>query len=155
MIAMGVFGVGTLVFAGHNIIALVGLRRFLVESVGAVDDLLTGLVVVGMVQFIRYVVEEDSEPRWLLRNGHIILCLLAFSLLLTSGLRSWPQGWNNLALVFACSPEQMVPMDRRLGVAFLEFTAWLPVFTKVLCVLGIAVTLRTVLPIMAESKTLA
>jgi hypothetical protein len=152
---MGVWVVFGTALEGRSLVALVGMHTVLVMTADVVGQILTGLVVLAMVQFICYVVEEDSEPRWLLRNAHIILCLLAFSLLLNTGLRSWPQGWINLELIFGRSPDQMVSMDRRLGVAWMQFELLLPVFTKVLCVLGIAAILRTVLPVLAESKTLA
>jgi len=164
MIVMGVLRVGVLAFegwitaplnVGRTQPALFGMQWFLGQSVVAVDHILTGLVVLGMVQFIRYVVEEGAEPRWLLRNGHIILCLFALSLLLTWGLRDWPQMWNVLEPVLTRPPEQMIPMSLPLGVALTVLVALLPTITKALCVLGIAATLRTVLPIMAESKTLA
>ena len=154
MIAIGVFGVGAIAHASQ-VVPQFGMQDIFSGSVDAASQILTGLLVLGTVQFIRYVVEEGTEPRWLLRNGHIILCLFALSLLLTWGLRNWPHLWKNLELIFALSPEHMIPMGRPLAVALITFTAVLPAVTKALCVLGIAAILRTVLPVMAESKTLA
>lgn len=152
MIAMGVLGVGGTAYAG--LVAHIGTRGILFNSMDAVGDILTGLVVLGMAQFIRYVVEEDTEPRWLLRNGHIILCLLALSLFLSGSLHVWPQMWRMWEIFLTSSPKQMIPMGREIGVASTTVILLLPPITRALCVLGIAAMLRTVLPILGESKTL-
>lgn len=155
MIAMGLLGVGVLAFEGRNIAGHVGMRGIFSESANVVNNILTGLAVLGMVQFIRYVVEEDSEPGWLLRNGHIILCLFALSPLLTWGLHGWPQLWVMWKMFINHPSNQMIPMGLPVGVAMSTLVSLLPTITTVLCFLGIAASLRSVLPILAESKTLA
>ena len=153
MIAMAVLGVAGTANAG--LVAHMGTRGILSSSMDTVGAILTGLVVMGMAQFIRYVVEEDTEPRWLLRNGHIILCLFALSLLLSWCLHGWPQMWRMWEIFLTSSPEQMIPMGREIGIASATVILLLPPITRALCVLGIAAMLRTVLPILGESKTLA
>ena len=153
MIALGILGVGSYGYA--HFVAHVDSQPTLYQSILTVSDILTGLLVLSTVQFIRYVVEEDTEPRWFLRNGHIILGLFALFLFLTGALYGWPQLRVGLDMALSHPPEHMIPMGRELGIAFFTLIFLLPPITKALCVLGVAAMLRTVLPILAESKTLA
>jgi len=153
--ALGIPGTAYAVLVAH---IGIGMRGILGAGMDVVGQTFMGLVALGVVQFIRYVIEEGTEPRWLLRNGHIILCLFALYLFLTSGWRGWPMMRNNWDMAFVHLPEPTILLDwllasTQFGVMLL--LVLLPAFTKALCVLGIAVTLRAVLPIMAESKTLA
>ena len=113
------------------------------------DNILSGLIILGLVQLIRYVCEEKSEPGWFLRNGHIILCLYALFLLIVGGMKSYPflsDYWNNF------KPEHMIQEGHEF---FILLMILLPIITKAICFLGIAALLRNVLPVLAESKTLA
>ncbi len=162
IIAMGILRVGGIAHLSWGLPGF-GMQNILASSLfivkpmlsGVVGPILIGLAVLGTVQFIRYAVEEGDKPRWLLRNGHIILCLYASYLLLTGSLLHWPLLWTTWEDFLNRSPEQMIPMGRALGIASTTLIIMLPPITKVLCVLGIAAALRTVLPILAESKTLA
>ncbi|MFH0793037.1 MAG: hypothetical protein V2A74_03285 [bacterium] len=153
MIALGVLGVGGYAYA--HLIAHVNSQPTLYQSILTVSDILTGLLVLTSAQFVRYVIEEDAEPGWFLRNGHIILGFFALFLFLTGVLYGWPQLWTGLSMFSFHPPEHMIPMGRELGVASITLITFLPPTTKALCVLGVAAMLRTVLPILTESKTLA
>lgn len=153
MILMGVLGVFGAAYTSR-VVPQFGTHDIFQCSIEIAGEILVGLIVLAMAQFIRYVVEENTEPGWFLRNAPIILCLFALFLLLTGCLHSWPQlrnGWELLSR----PPGQPAPMLRGLGIAGISLLTLLPHVTKVLCVLGIAAMLRTVLPILAESKTLA
>ena len=159
MIAMGLLGI-------VSIAALIRQRLYLFivpvythglvyNAVQSVGEILTGLVILGTVQFIRYATEESAEPRWLLRNGHVFLYLFAIFLFVTAGLQNWPVTWNGVTDMLALTPDRTFPMGRALGVAMFALFALVQVIPKALCVLGLAVILRMMLPIVAESKTLA
>jgi len=159
MIAMGLLGIvsiATLIRQRlYLIIVPVYTHGLVYNAVQSVGDILTGLVILGTVQFIRFAIEEGAEPRWLLRNGHFFLYLFALFLLVTGGLQNWPMDWRGLQSILTHSPENMIPLGKPLGVAFFTLLALVQAVPKALCVLGLAVVLRTVLPILGESKTLA
>ena len=152
MIVLGILGVGGTVYAIRMTEAQITLRQHWTEPIG---QILTGLLVLGTVQFIRYAVEEGTEAKWLLRKGHLILyCFALF--VLGMGIRgNWPLTGVMWGLISNRPPEQMIPMGREIVFASLTFIVLVPPMAKALCILGIAVLLRTVLPIVAESKTLA
>ncbi len=150
MIALGFLSIGSIYFyvAGfvgpdsqtslHEVVSAV-IPRVLSPLI---DHFLTGLLVLGMVQLVRYAMAEGTEPRWLLRKGHIILSVFAVSLLLAGLLHNW----STLRLGLNEFP--------RARMLFTVTSALLPTLAKTLCVLGLAALIRAVLPILAESKTL-
>jgi hypothetical protein len=152
LIVLGGLVVGGL--AAQNSALVGGGVQFTISGgLAAVDDILTGLLVLATVQFIRYVLDEDTEPGWLLRNVHIVLSLFALYLLIYGGMQFGPFWWTFLNRHVANSPENT--MGWTVLVVVSTVTMFLPLVTKVLCFLGMAAILRTVLPVMAESKTLA
>lgn len=153
VIAVGVLEVVDYAYA--HLVAHVNAQATLYRSMMTASNILAGLLVLTTAQFVRYVVEEDSQPRWFLRHGHVILGFFALHLFLTGGLYGWLQMRPMCEMFLTTSPEHMIPMGREIGVASAMLTCLLPPLTKALCVVGAAVMLRTVLPIMAESKTLA
>lgn len=153
VIAVGVLEVGSYAYA--HLVAHVNAQPTLYQSMVASSNILAGLLVLTTAQFVRYAVEEDAEPRWFLRHGHVIMGFFALYLFLTGSLYGWAQMRPMCEMFLTHPPEQMIPMGREIGVVSAILMCLLPPITKALCVLGIAAILRTVLPIMAESKTLA
>jgi len=151
MIALGVLGVPSAAYAVLVAHIDIGVRGILNGGLDIFGQILTGLLVLVTVQFIRFAVEEATEPGWLLHKGHFILFFFALFLLATWGERNLHGLWYQYRMFHG----HMIPMGRPLGIALVTIVYVLPIFTKVLCVLGIAAILRSVLPIMAESKTLA
>lgn len=152
MILLGILELAT---GLYTVMANVDVQVSIHDRLVPGGDILIGVLVLGMAQFIRFVVEEDTRPRWILRKGHIILGLFALFVLLSGSVSTWPM-LSNLWEVFRTTPaENMIPLGRELGLASALFMCLLPPLTKALCVLGIAAMLRTVLPVLAESKTLA
>jgi len=96
---------------------------------------LHGLLALVVGQFIAYLLAGEEKPQWLLRNGDKVVYAYAAFLLVTA-----VQAW--LLLV-------REPAD--VGVGLLNV---LPTTAAVLMWIGLGVTLRKVLPILQESKTL-
>lgn len=103
------------------------------------DYLFVGLLVLVITQFIRFLVEEEYQPGWLLRRGNVILYIFALGLLIRCG------------VVLS----RMANIDTEYQFILLGLlTTILPIFTKVLILIGMGLVLRRVLPVIAESKTL-
>jgi len=124
-------------------LSLQGVLRDGMEGLGAV---LTGLALLGVVQFIRYALEDDAKPGWILRNGHILLGIIAAFMVLSWAAYDWPR-------LTRMMEAQLIRTTA--GIVVVYGVSLLPAVGKGLAFVGIAVTLRAVLPIMAESKTLA
>ena len=153
VIAVGVIEVGF--YAHAHLIAHVNAPHTLYQTMVTASNIFTGLLVLTTAQFLRYLVEEDTKPRWFLRNGHVVLGFFALYLLLTGSLYGWAQLRPMCEMFLTRPPAHMIPMGREIGVTSAILMFLLPPITKALCVLAAAAMLRTVLPILAESKTLA
>ncbi|MFA6241388.1 MAG: hypothetical protein WC655_10685 [Candidatus Hydrogenedentales bacterium] len=153
VIVLGIFEV--VAYAYAHLIAHVAEQPTLYRSITSANNILAGLLVLTTAQFVRYVVEEDAEPKWLLRHGHMVMVVFALYLFVTGSLYGWVPFRAMCELLWTHSPDQMIPLGRELGLTFGVFVFLLPPAAKALCVLGAAAMLRTVLPILAESKTLA
>ena len=115
-------------------------RLFVVKSV-LFDGVLTGILVLGIAQFIRYLFECEYKPGYILRNGDKILYLYAF-LLIAGGL------WQLLLISmmdFGLNFKAMIPA---MLVSLIH-----PV-PKVLIIVGLAQVVKRILPVIEESKTL-
>jgi hypothetical protein len=134
-----------------------GWRYWNYVTHAASDSIVLGLLVLGMVQLIRYVVEEGTEPKWLLRKGHLILSLFALFFLVLGILNVLPllgQLWTSI--LHPSAEQTLIHFAKKTTyLVFGVFSSLLPPVAKALCVLGMAALLRAVLPIVAESKTLA
>lgn len=112
------------------------------------QDLIAGCLVLGAVQFVRYLSDQDHEPRKLLRSFHLVLFGLAGGFLIrdivVAGMMS--EG------VFGCGVSSLLSIPAG-SVAFL--TGLLPGLAQALMFVGTGLAIRLALPIIAESKTLA
>jgi hypothetical protein len=151
MIVLGFLNIGGFIYGPFTTGSGAQVRIALVSSMSRVtNNFLTALLVLGTVQLVHYAMEEDSEPGWLLRKGHIILSAFAVALLLAGLLHDWPILRGGPDVLHSRSYVRMV-----LDVTFMTLGSLLPTLAKALCVLGLGVLLRALLPILAEAKTLA
>ncbi len=154
----GVIALGVLEVVGYayaHLVAHIDGQPTLYQSITSANNIIAGLLVLTTAQFVRYVVEEDAEPKWLLRHGHTVMGIFALYLFVTGSLYGWVSLRVMCEIFLTRSPDQMIPLGRQLGLASAVLIFLLPPAAKALCVLGAAAMLRTVLPILAESKTLA
>ena len=108
--------------------------------IGAFNIIFYGLAILGFVQFIRYLVEEDYKPGWILRHGDIFFYLYALFIILS------------VVLAYTTIP------------GFLSLFSYTEVFKILMIVFSITVRglilvgfgqiLRRILPVIEESKTL-
>ena len=153
VIIVGLFETGAYGYA--HLVAHVSAQPTLYQSMVAGSNILMGLLLLTTLQFVRYVVDEDAEPGWFLRHGHHILGVFALYLLATGSLFGWAQMRPLFHILFVDPPEHIIPMGRELGVASAFVLFLLPPLAKAICAFGAAAMVRAVLPVLAESKTLA
>ncbi len=109
--------------------------------------LLTGLLLLGAIQFVRYLTDLDDEPGRLLRNFHFVLFALAAGLLTLHLVSSGMTVGTVIGSQFSLS---------HLFAGSLVFVmALLPGLAQAFILAGTGLAVRLVLPIIAESKTLA
>ena len=92
--------------------------------------------VLGLVQFIRYLVERDYKPGWILRHGEMIFYVYALLSILNDV-------WYYINAPSYNSPSHFIRALVFLGTA-----------VKVLVLVGLGQILRRLLPVIEESKTL-
>ena len=92
--------------------------------------------ILGLVQFIRYLVERDYEPSWILRHGEMIFYMYALLSILNDV-------WYYINAPSYNSPSPDIRARVFLGTA-----------VKVLVLVGLGQILRRLLPVIEESKTL-
>ncbi len=100
-----------------------------------------GLVLLGLVQFVRYLYEDGYQRRWLFRHGNKVLYFYAAALIISPILHyllqiTVIQNSNKFSFLLP-----LLPMV-------------LPGIAKGLVFIGIAQILQRTLPIIEESKTL-
>jgi len=102
--------------------------------------ILGGLLALALAEFIRYLMEGEGEPKWILRHADKVLFVYEVLIVIVSvslAGRSMPGGWRSdfshlIPLVFAVIDTVGQP----------------------LILVGIGIALRKILPIIQESKTL-
>ncbi|UCG56879.1 MAG: hypothetical protein JSU70_18680 [Phycisphaerales bacterium] len=103
-------------------------------------DLLLGLVMLGLAQFVRYSYENDCQPGWILRHGDKALYSYAAGVIVS------PIVWYFF---------QMTIHSRDLTDTLWFFVSGeLPALGRGLIYVGIGQVLRRMVPIIEESKTL-
>ncbi len=107
---------------------------------GAFNIIFYGLAILGLVQFIRYLVEEDYQPGWILRHGDIFFYLYALFIIL-SVIRAYTTISGFL------SPFSYIGVFKTLMIVF-------SITIRVLILVGLGQILRRILPVIEESKTL-
>jgi len=98
-----------------------------------------GLLALGIGQFIRYVYDNDYRPGWVLRNAqqllYVFAVLFGVSIVFTT-IVAFPY-WNNWV---------------EITIRLLAAVIW--GIGKVLLLVGIALILKRIIPIIEESRTL-
>ena len=100
----------------------------------------TGLLVLGIAQLIRYLLETDRRPDWILRNSDKLL--YAYTAILI-GYCCWRSSID--AIVHFDEPYDF-PLRLILSIVF--------ILVKLLALVGLAQLLKRLLPIIEESRTL-
>jgi hypothetical protein len=96
-----------------------------------------GIGLLGLVQFIKYLVERDYKPGWILRHGDMILYLYAL-LSILSDVWVYMNAPTYSSLIFSTS----------------LFVILFSAAVKVLILVSLGQVLRRILPVIEESKTL-
>ena len=115
-------------------------KMIIAMPLAAFNIFFIGIGILGLAQFIRYLVERNYKPGWILRHGDMFFYLYALLTILS------------VVWVYAIAPSDRSPdMYRRvpviLGVVFTTAV-------KVLILVGLGQILRRLLPIIEESKSL-
>ncbi len=142
-------GLALLAAAGHSVALVSRISdwdefqrywQFDVPWATFTNGLPTGLLVLGMAQLIRYLLETDRKPGWILRNADKLLYT-----------------YTAILICFYCERavnEVVVhfnePYDFPLRLIFLAVF----ITVKLLVLVGIAEMLRRLLPMIDESRTL-
>jgi len=97
----------------------------------------TGLLALGVAQFIKYVFDKEYQPHWILRNAHTILYLYAA-----------------LTITYSIAPLLLGVNYNTTFPVHVYLFLFLNIATKVLIFVGLAQILRRVMPVIEESRTL-
>ena len=103
---------------------------------------LRGLLALVVADFISYLIADEGKPKWLLRHGDIVMYAYA-CILLVLAIRT------GFVMTAASGSAPHSPFNVGLGLFSLLSAA-----AVALMWVGIGVTLRKVLPIIREAKTL-
>jgi len=107
---------------------------------GAFNIIFYGLAILGLVQFIRYLVEEDYKPGWILRHGDMFFYLYALFIILSVV-------WVYTTIPGFLSPSSYIGVFKILMIVF-------SITVRVLILVGFGQILRRILPVIEESKSL-
>ncbi|MCH7557162.1 MAG: hypothetical protein IIB56_06860 [Planctomycetes bacterium] len=107
---------------------------------GVFNIIFYGLAILGFVQFIRYLVEEDYQPGWILRHGNIFFYLYALFIILS------------VVRAYTTIPG-ILSLSSYTGV-FTILMTFFSITVRVLILVGLGQILRRILPVIEESKTL-
>jgi hypothetical protein len=108
-----------------------------------VHGIFPGLMAMTIGQFIRYLLETDYQPGWMLRHGDKLLYLYAVLLVMNS---VWVR-------IQAMGIREGVGLDYS-PLASLMLQGLLGLICKVLILIGLGQILRRILPVIEESRTL-
>jgi len=111
-----------------------------VMPLGAFGIIFYGLGILGLVQFIRYLVEEDYKPGWILRHGYMFFNLYALFIIV------------NVVWVYTTIPG-ILSLSSYMGV-FKTLIIVFSITVRVLILVGLGQILRRLMPIIEESKSL-
>jgi hypothetical protein len=104
------------------------------------NGLPTGLVALGIAQLIRYLLETDSKPDWILRNADKLLYTYTVILI---GYYCWT---GTMEVISHYNEPYDFPL-RLIALALF-------ISIKLLALVGVAELLRRLLPVIEESRTL-
>jgi hypothetical protein len=151
-IAARIIGWGTLILAGTGVIIQILVMNILfgdhtipyrlsvVKSV-LFDGVLPSIIVLGIAQFIRYLLESEYKPGYILRHGDEILYLYAF-LMFVGGV--WQLLMVGMGMISTGITRMLLPM-----LASLVLTV-----PKILILIGLAQVVKRIMPVIEESKIL-
>jgi hypothetical protein len=106
---------------------------------GAFNIIFIGIGILGLAQFIRYLVERDYKPGWILRHGEMFFYLYALLTILS------------VVWVYTIAPSDFSP-DMYSGVSVILVV--ISTAVKVLILVGLGQILRRLMPVIEESKSL-
>jgi hypothetical protein len=117
-----------------------GFKFFLkMLPLGAFNILFIGIGVLGLSQFIKYLVDKDYKPGWILRHGELFCYLYALLTVLS------------VVWVYTINPfDHSEHMNKGLPILIVVFSTTV----RVLILVGLGQILRRILPMIEESKTL-
>lgn len=117
-----------------------GFEMIIAMPLGAFNIFFIGIGILGLAQFIRYLVERNYKPGRILRHGDMIFYLYALLTIL------------NDIWVYMLAPNYHSPsLYVRVPVIFATVFSTV---VKVLILVGLGQVLRRLLPVIEESKTL-
>ena len=120
--------------------ALEGLKKFIiVMPLAALNIFFIGIGILGLAQFIRYLVEKDYKPGWILRHGEMFFYLYALLTILS------------VVWVYTIAPSDLSP-DMYSGVSVILVV--ISTAVRVLILVGLGQILRHLMPVIEESKSL-
>jgi hypothetical protein len=99
-----------------------------------------GLAILLLVQFIRFLVEEDYKQGWILRHGDKLFYLYALYIILS------------VVITYATILSSL-PMSSTRGI-FMIIVSLLSITVRVIILISLGQILRRILPVIEESKTL-
>lgn len=111
-----------------------------VMPLSAFSIIFYGLGILGLVQFIRYLVEEDYKPGWILRHGYMFFNLYALFIIVSVV-------WVYTTIPGFLSLSSSTEVFKILMIVF-------SITVRVLILVGLGQILRRILPVIEESKTL-
>ncbi len=108
------------------------------------DFMFTGLIALGLAQFIRYLFENTSKPGRILRNADRLFYMYAVFLIVKTYLKCfWYSAWF-AGIIGESTSSRLLFMQPFI----------LPTVAKVLILVGLGQILRRILLVIEESKTL-
>ena len=115
-------------------------KMIITMPLAAFNIFFIGIGILGLVQFIKYLVERDYKPGWILRHGDMFFYLYALLTILS------------VVWVYTIAPSYRSPsIYTQVGVIFLTVIS---TAVKVLILVGLGQILRRLMPIIEESKSL-
>ena len=139
--------VGCIAVIGHSValISRVGdpnsfLDYFVNVPWGMISFLPTGYLVLGLAQFIKYLLYDDYQPRWIL--GNMVKFLYLYAILLAAFL--------SIFCIIECNQN----LDQGYKIAYHALPFVFYGGGKVLLLIGLGQVLRRIMPVIEESKTL-
>ncbi len=107
-------------------------KMIIVMPLGAFNIFFIGIGILGLAQFIKYLVERDYKPGWILRHGEMFFYLYALLTILSVG---WAY-----TMIAPITP----------SVILVVFST----AVRVLVLVGLGQIFRHLMPVIEESKTL-
>jgi len=117
-----------------------GFEMIIAMPLAAFNIFFIGIGILGLAQFIKYLVERDYKPGWILRHGDMFFYLYALLTILS------------VVWAYTIAPIYHSPsIYTRVGVIFVTVIS---TAVKVLILVGLGRILRHLMPVIEESKTL-